>query len=72
MRQIRLFSRYINISYLFLAGLELATLMAAAYSAVLVRFRGDPVALQVNMQGALPAFAGFAITLGLMAFAMRV
>jgi sugar transferase (PEP-CTERM system associated) len=71
MRQIRLFSRYINISYLFLAGLELAVLMAAAYTAVLVRFRGDPIALQVNMQGALPSFAGFAITLGLMAFAMR-
>ena len=70
MRQVRLFSRYINVSYLVLAGLEFTALMAAAYTAVLLRFRGDSVALQVNMQGALPAFAGFAITLGLMAFAM--
>jgi sugar transferase (PEP-CTERM system associated) len=72
MRQVRLFNRYVNVSYLLLAALEFGLLMAAAQTAVVLRFRGDSLALQINMQGSLPAFVGFALVLSLTAFAMRV
>lgn len=72
MRQIRLFSRYVSVSYLLLAALEFGLLMLAAYVAVLLRFRGDATALQVNLQGSVPAFVLFAVVLSVMSFAMRV
>ena len=72
MRQVRLFSYYINASYLLLAALEFVVLMGAAWTGVWLRFRDDPLAMQVNMEGAEYAFAGFALVLSALGAMMRV
>ncbi len=71
MQQIRIFNQHVNPGYVLLGLLEFPLLLLSAWLGLMLRFGGDPQALEINMQGAQAAFLAFAVVLSACNIAMR-